>query len=151
MDQHVVERMNQLRGPKLPKETGGVLIGSLDMLRKRIYVVDVIASPADSKEEHNCYERGIVGLEEAVRNFQSRSANHLEYVGEWHSHPQNCATRASGLDEELLSKLNDARSTDGRPALMAIIGDNAKTAWYVNEVTDPFIYDQVTAEAEIAT
>ena len=121
------------------------------MLRKRIYVVDVIASPPDSKEEHNCYERGIVGLEEAVRSFQDRSTNHLRYVGEWHSHPQGCATRASGLDEELLSKLHDTRSTDGYPAVMAIIGDNAKTAWYVDEVADPFICEQVAPEAEIAT
>lgn len=150
VDQHVINRMTELRGPKLPRETGGVLIGSIDMHRKRIYVVDLIPSPADSLEEHNCYERGVSGLTEAVEAYRVRSGQNLNYIGEWHSHPKGYAVSASKLDRELLSNLTDTRSRDACPSLMAIVGDGPTTTWYVNDADTPFVIEQHPAGATAA-
>ena len=44
----LLDEMQALRQAKLPKETGGVLLGSIDTERKIIYVYDTISAPEDS-------------------------------------------------------------------------------------------------------
>ena len=52
-----------------------------------LYVIDTIHSPADSKEKPTLYIRGCEGLEERVAAISAEAAGELEYIGEWHSHP----------------------------------------------------------------
>ena len=61
-DNAVVDTLSSLRKSKLPNETGGVLLGSFDMERHIVYIVDVLPSPPDSEEWPTLYIRGCQGL-----------------------------------------------------------------------------------------
>lgn len=134
VDEFVLRRLSQLRDAKLPVETGGVLIGGVDRLNKRLYVAEVIPSPPDSVEERNGYVRGKEGLADLVSRFGELTDGQLQYVGEWHSHPRNHSTSPSKLDRELMSKLTAARALDCFPALMAIVGDDGRSSWYFDAI-----------------
>jgi hypothetical protein len=41
-DEYLEKKLKEIRIGKLPVETGGVLIGSYDMSRKIVYIVDTI-------------------------------------------------------------------------------------------------------------
>ena len=57
-DAILVDKLMQLRSRCLPKETGGILIGSYDQGRRVIYIVDALPSPIDSQESRSSYIRG---------------------------------------------------------------------------------------------
>jgi hypothetical protein len=132
-DQWLLDKVARLRREKLPRETGGVLLGSFDMERRIAYVVDTIPSPPDSLEQPTVYIRGSQGLREEVERVRTATGGWLEYVGEWHSHPAGASTRCSPDDRTLFSWLSDEVNKDGHPALMLIAGDG-KQSWYVESV-----------------
>ena len=49
-DDGLMNKFYEARAGKLPNETGGVLVGTYDIERKIVYVVDCLPSPLDSKE-----------------------------------------------------------------------------------------------------
>jgi integrative and conjugative element protein (TIGR02256 family) len=122
VDGEVLRRLAQLRATKLPKETGGVLVGSLDLERGVAYVADVIPSPPDSEEWPTVYIRGCRGLRRQVEDLAARTDGMIQYLGEWHSHPDGASTRPSADDREVFSWLSDLQSREGLPAIMAIVG-----------------------------
>ncbi|UOF77584.1 prokaryotic homologs of the jab domain [Caudoviricetes sp.] len=80
----VSSEIRRLAGLMAPLETGGVLVGSVYPLgdSERVHVVEkVIPAPADSVSRNGEFERGIEGLEEALRRSLP-----LVYLGEWHTH-----------------------------------------------------------------
>jgi len=83
----VVEIIRGQMGIKMPHETGGVFIGSVNHKNKTIHVVDVITEPADSVSDEVCFHRGVSGLPEKVAKIHENSGGQLGYVGEWHTHP----------------------------------------------------------------
>jgi hypothetical protein len=119
----LLEEMQSLRIQKLPKETGGVLLGSIDTERKIIYVYDTIPAPEDSKETATSFERGINGVLNEYKKYQKITDSQILYLGEWHSHPKGCSTNSSSLDIKLFAYLSENLSRQGYPTLMGIIGD----------------------------
>lgn len=134
LDERLLVRLAELRAAKLPNETGGVLIGLYELDRKTIHVVETIPSPPDSAEWPTLYIRGSEGLLKSVEALAERTGGQLAYVGEWHSHPDKCATRPSGDDLQVFGWLTDHMSTDGRPAVMAIVGERGVSSWYLGEM-----------------
>ena len=134
VDDRVLRRLSSLRESKLPVETGGILIGGVDTLHKRLYVVEVVGSPPDSIEESGGYVRGVEGLASIRERFGKLTDFQLDYVGEWHSHPLGCKTSPSEEDSVLMTKLKIDRAKDCLPALMAIVGDNGRSSWYFDSV-----------------
>ena len=134
VDDRVLRRLSSLRESKLPVETGGILIGGVDTLHKRLYVVEVVGSPPDSIEESGGYVRGVEGLSSIRERFGKLTDFQLDYVGEWHSHPRGCKTSPSEEDSVLMKKLKIDRAKDCLPALMAIVGDNGRSSWYFDSV-----------------
>lgn len=130
-DQYVLNKICQTRAERLPNETGGVLIGSFDMQRKIVYVVDILQSPPDSVEWPTVYIRGCKGLKQGVSEIQKKTGRMLEYVGEWHSHPENCSTAPSGDDIKAFSWLAQLMDVCGLPALMIIAGDRNQNSFYL--------------------
>lgn len=132
---HVSERlirsMVQARVSMLPRETGGVLLGSIDLARKLIYVVDSVSAPPDSQYSETSYLRGCEGLVESLEIIRLQTGGQLEYVGEWHSHP-GASTRPSKHDGQLFAWLVQHRLMDGIPALMAIVGEDS-SRWLVKQ------------------
>ena len=86
-DKCTFRKVRDLRLRALPDETGGVLLGYPDHHHRMLYVVDALPSPPDSEEWPTSYIRGCAGLKEAVGEVTSRTAGTVEYLGEWHSHP----------------------------------------------------------------
>lgn len=131
---HAVNRLIDLRASKLPKETGGVLIGGYDLSRKIVYVVDTIPSPPDSKEWPTLYIRGSEGLAKEVTRITTVTDGQLEYVGEWHSHPDGCPCLPSNDDLKVFAWLTENMDDAGIPTLMGIAGEG-RVAWYLGEMS----------------
>jgi hypothetical protein len=123
LSQQLLVEMQYLRAQKLPKETGGVLLGSVDTERKIIYIYDTIFAPEDSKETASTFERGINGVLDEYKKCQKITDNQIQYLGEWHSHPKGYSTNPSPLDIKLFSYLSSTLFIQGYPTLMVIVGD----------------------------
>jgi hypothetical protein len=136
VDDIVRARLRHLRRERLPSETGGVLLGALDLERRIIYVADAVRSPADSVEYPTAYIRGCRGLEDQVREAEKRTAHQLQYIGEWHSHPAGHACRPSEDDRTLLTWLTHHMGAAGLPGLVLIVGDDTTIASYVGSLDD---------------
>jgi hypothetical protein len=119
LDDWLLDKIFTARISRLPSETGGVLIGSFDMQRKIVYIMDTLLSPPDSKEWPAVYIRGCQGLSQKMDEISKMTLGRLEYVGEWHSHTGN-SFAPSDTDKEAFSWLSDMRLPDGLPAIMLI-------------------------------
>jgi len=124
---YVLQRLAELRNAKLPNETGGVLVGSLDLERKIAYIIDTVPSPPDSEEWPTVYIRGCRGLRRQVDELAARSDGMIQYLGEWHSHPDGSRTQPSPDDGLVFTWLADLMEHDGLPALMLIVGGSEVT------------------------
>ena len=133
-------KLSNLRQERLPRETGGVLIGAYDMQRKIIYIVDTVASPPDSEEWPTAYIRGTSGLNQRVQEMSTATAGMLRYVGEWHSHPDGCGLTPSRDDRKVLAWLGEISEKDGTPGVVAIVGDEGKLTFHLG-VTVPVSHE----------
>lgn len=133
-DEGLLQKLGMFRKARLPNETGGVLLGSFDLDRKILYIVDALPSPSDSEEWPTLYIRGRKGLRQAVNDLEEKTQGMLEYIGEWHSHPPNVRVAASGDDLKVFAWLTELMQADGLPGLMMIVGDPGHTSCYVGEI-----------------
>lgn len=133
-DHRLLEEIARMRTEKLPNETGGVLIGAFDTLRRIVYVVDQIASPPDSEEQPTLYIRGVQGLRDRVEEIAHITAGNLVYGGEWHSHPAGSGCSPSDDDRKVFQWLSELRQTDGLPPVMLIAGDQEQSVWHINHI-----------------
>jgi integrative and conjugative element protein (TIGR02256 family) len=121
-DEAVVEKLMWLRGEKLPKETGGALLGCWDLSRKILYIVDVTGAPQDSVERQTAFIRGSKDLSTWIDDISRITGKAVEYIGEWHSHPDACSTHPSNEDRQVFRWIDEYLSIDGLPAVMLIVG-----------------------------
>ena len=133
-DDGLMNKFYEARAGKLPNETGGVLVGTYDIERKIVYVVDCLPSPLDSKEWPTFYIRGCRELKSKVRKIEKITDNQLMYIGEWHSHPPGCEVNPSQADRKLFGWLSDFMKPNGLPPLMLIVGDPGKYAFYLERI-----------------
>ena len=61
IDEQTLRSMRTHRISRLQNETGGVLMGSVDVSRKLIFVAEMLPSPSDSEEYPTAYIRGVFG------------------------------------------------------------------------------------------
>lgn len=69
------------------RETGGALLGHVDVLSRTIYISDLVEAPEDSERYPERFVLGTRGLQAALRKAHGDSVGYLHYVGTWHSHP----------------------------------------------------------------
>lgn len=134
VDDGLRDRLSGAREKRLPNETGGVLLGSFDLERNILYIVDTLPSPPDSEERRELYIRGCEGLRREVERVEKKTGGMLEYVGEWHSHPCGASTMPSGLDLAAFTWLTRLMSIDGLPAVMMIVGDTPEPSLFVGSM-----------------
>lgn len=133
-DEGFLKTIFAARSGSLPSETGGVLVGSYDMPRKTVYVVDTILSPPDSVEWPTVYIRGCQGLTNKLNTIISTTAGQLEYIGEWHSHPDQTPISPSSLDVAAFQKLAQIMNANGIPPLMLIAGENNEYNFFLETI-----------------
>ncbi len=123
LSQQVLDRVLTCRADRLPNETGGILLGGVDHARRCVHIVVALASPPDSEEWPTMYIRGVKGLKEARGRIVKATAAHLDYLGEWHSHPEGASARPSKDDQNVFAWISDLAAVDGRPAVMLIVAE----------------------------
>jgi hypothetical protein len=125
---HIAEELGMkiaaMRRAKLNNETGGVLLGVVDIPAMRIDLVDAWPEPADSVGNPSEFVRGTGGLEDAVMSAIGKTLDQIRYVGEWHSHPRLHSTSPSTIDFSQIAWLAATLSADGCPGVMIIAGDD---------------------------
>ncbi|WP_295815555.1 ThiF family adenylyltransferase [uncultured Deinococcus sp.] len=114
----------------LPVETGGTLIGSIDLDRQHLFVTGLRPPPIDSRHYPAAFERGVEALRGEVEHIEARSAGALTYLGEWHTHPRGIAAQPSRDDQTLLAWLHGVMAPSGFPGVMLIIGEHDE-GWLV--------------------
>ena len=120
-DAQLENKLRGYRNAKLPNETGGVLIGSCDLARRTIYVVDATEAPADSQECKNGFLRGLEGLQEEVDAIQLATSGMLGYIGEWHSHPTG-SVAPSSRDKNVIRWVKQTLDDEGQVGVVGIVG-----------------------------
>ena len=106
------------------RETGGALLGCWDLSRSILYIVDVTGAPEDSLERATAFIRGSKSLSWLDPSAISRiSGGTIEYVGEWHSHPNGYSTNPSSDDRNVFHWIGEHLSVDGLPPAMLIVGE----------------------------
>jgi Prokaryotic homologs of the JAB domain len=98
--------------------------------RKIVYVVTMIPSPDDSDECPTSYIRGCEGLGSAVSDAMARTGGQLQYIGEWHSHPDGHSAGPSDDDGRLFDWIREYTTQDGYPPVMLIVGET-ESSWLV--------------------
>jgi len=66
---------------------------------------------------------------------RDKTANIVDYIGEWHSHPKSVSVNPSENDVIQLSELSKLLSEDGLPAVQLIVGDQGINI-IIGEVVD---------------
>ena len=132
-DDDLLAELTRLRDARLPRETGGVLLGIGDMSRTSIHVAHALPEPEDSRGSPEGFERGVVGLKAAVNAAVEASLHQLSYVGEWHSHPRRSSPMPSTIDLAQIVWLGNELEQEGLPGLMAIAADNGAFAFVLAE------------------
>ncbi len=128
----VLREVVSLREGKLPKETGGVLIGGIDHEHRAIFVMLALASPPDSEEWPTHYIRGCEALKARVSEIEDRTAMNLGYLGEWHSHPNGIGTEPSTADARVFGWIAARTLAEGKPPVMLIAGENHRVRLLVD-------------------
>ncbi len=124
IDEGARQQLFELRRNALPNETGGALLGYYDFTINALVIVCGLSAPKDSVSSASSFDRGFEGLLEDVQEAQRRTAGVVDYIGEWHSHPDGFSVTPSSDDLGQVAYLTKKMAEDGLPAVQIIIGDN---------------------------
>ena len=128
-DTLLLDAVMQQREGSLPNETGGVLLAHIDAQRRTLYVSHQIPAPPDSERQPTVYIRGNLGLFEEYGRIRKATREGLAYIGEWHSHPDNCACKPSDEDICAGAWLAEQTRPTSLPGVMLIAGEGLQTCW----------------------
>jgi hypothetical protein len=107
----------------LPNETGGLLVGKLDAKRKIVYVTRFIAAPDDSVKMPYFFKRGTNKILEEIELIRKKSGELIDYIGEWHSHP-NGGIRLSSTDMIAVNEIRSSLDKIPFPTIIVIATPN---------------------------
>lgn len=99
-------------------EAGGLLLG--EVRGRHLNLVDATFPTFDDLRSRYSFERLPQGHAEVAQKMWSDSRGTVRYLGEWHSHPQDCPI-PSGIDRSEWKRLASERK-DKRPVLAVIVG-----------------------------
>lgn len=81
------------------------------------------------------YIRGSAGLPAELARLTLMTAGQLQYIGEWHSHPDGVTCTPSEDDRTLFASLERALDADGVPPVMLIVGEDGQVTPFVETRT----------------
>ncbi|AYZ75752.1 Mov34/MPN/PAD-1 family protein [Pseudomonas aeruginosa] len=123
-DAAFLDKLKRARSAALPNEIGGSIVGVTDLKARTLVIVDVLPTPPDSKSSPVHFIRGEEGQQTELEKVLERTARVVDYLGEWHSHPDGVSAQPSKEDESLLNTVHRKMSAEGLPALMVIVAKN---------------------------
>jgi hypothetical protein len=137
IDAGLSRRIVAIREMRLPRETGGILFGLVDIPAKRIHLVHATPAPGGSIEEPGGFVRGTERVDEMMEDVRRRTAGQIRYIGEWHSHPPRASARPSATDGRQLDWLAALMGMDSMPALMVIAADRELAVIFASQRAEP--------------
>lgn len=124
VSERVIAGLGEARRAASPCETGGIVVGTWDRVRKRAYVAGHCDPPPDSVGTRSAFVRGAVGVYRTLESVSLRTAGNLGYVGEWHTHPPGHSSDPSPDDAILLEWIGDVLIYSDVAPLMLIAGED---------------------------
>lgn len=110
------------------REAGGVLIGRFIKNSKHIVVDEISVPMAGDVRSRAFFKRGVKKHQKVIDNAWERSNGTLNYLGEWHTHPENYPSPSSIDLSSWKSKLtNDTFSS--RYLYFIIVGIEEIGVW----------------------
>lgn len=103
-----------------PNETGGLLIGKVDVLRKIIYITRFTKAPSDSVKKPYYFIRGTKNVPEEIESIRKKTGGLLDYVGEWHTHPTG-GNKPSETDIDAVNELRAILDKIPYPTFISIV------------------------------
>jgi proteasome lid subunit RPN8/RPN11 len=86
LSENAYEAITREAAAHVKTETGGVLIGWVSMIARRVFVTSVLPAPRDSRRSPAEFVLGVEGLPEDLEGLYAATAGALVCVGTWHSH-----------------------------------------------------------------
>ena len=123
LDTGLRSRIAAMRDECLPNETGGILLGVVDIPARKIHLADAAKAPADSTGSPTGFVRGTDGVQQMIDRSMAETQGQLRYVGEWHSHPPLVGVMPSVTDLSQINWLATIFDMDTLPGLMLIAGE----------------------------
>lgn len=123
LDVGLRSRITAMREECLPNETGGILLGVVDIPAQRILLASAAKAPADSVGSPFGFIRGTDGVQQMIERSMAETQGQLRYVGEWHSHPPQAGVMPSITDLSQINWLATIFDMDTLPGLMLISGE----------------------------
>jgi hypothetical protein len=94
-------------------ETGGLIVGSISVLTKQIFITDILPAAPDSSRAPARFVLGVVGTVDTIREYEALGGRTLWCLGTWHSHL--AVSGPSQLDKDT------AQSLDGKLRHAAVL------------------------------
>lgn len=113
-----------------PRETGGILLGHVNIKNKIIYVIDVFI-PKDNKSGPYLLEKGSKGTFDHLSHVLYMTGGMIKYVGDWHTHPNN-STVMSYTDKKSLLELKEHLKNMSYPAHIMIFNDTTFNSYVLD-------------------
>lgn len=108
-------------------ETGGYLLGVVSEKRKTIFILQNYV-PKDSSKKPMSLRLGTSGWNDFLKDCQRKTGGQLQYLGDWHSHP-NGTTQRSSTDKDTFNNIKTELSGIGA---CLITNGHAETAYIIS-------------------
>lgn len=112
--------LRRLFNSSAPSETGGILVGFVNINRKTVYVTRVLPAPPDSISSPYAFVRGVSDVPDQIDQIHDKTGAMLGYVGEWHTHPKG-SPQLSTQDESSVAKIKPNLDKVPMPTLVMIV------------------------------
>lgn len=109
-------------------ETGGLLFGRIDVLKRTLHVTRAVPPPPDSQGSQYAFHRGIEDVPELVERITRLTGGQINYVGEWHTHPRGRPI-PSPTDLQAVNEIRSNLDRVGRPTHIIIVAPKGLASW----------------------
>ncbi|WP_084144606.1 Mov34/MPN/PAD-1 family protein [Ferrimonas kyonanensis] len=123
----LADELSEQRRTCLPFETGGVLVGHIDLLNLTIYVCSAQSLAPSEQPTPTSFVLDQAALSGVNEELLQGSEGYLQVLGTWHSHPHS--SRPSSTDLTTMRELSDSWGLE--VVLMLIVGEEGME--FINE------------------
>lgn len=115
----VLEELSREANFRYPLETGGVLLGVTQ--QNAVQISDVVGPGPKARHARYSFQPDDVWQNEQIANLYETSGRELEYLGDWHTHPDASNPNLSRLDRLRLKQISRYRYARQPNPLMGIL------------------------------
>lgn len=118
-----LKKIEELSEDFYPNETGGILVGSYLNAYQEVVISDILL-PDDSLNSPFNFQPDHKSLNKKLRNLYRRFNGMIEYIGDWHSHP-NGSNQYSTADYKSIKDVADSKKVNTHNPVLLIVAFGA--------------------------